>query len=1706
MKASYASTGGAGVDFEVELAAALLARLLAGGTDALYLISIEPDSISLQHRSGPLGFDDITVRGTAQDGSATVAYLQAKRSYALGDTADFRGLLAAIHQQVQTDPGPWTATIVTASCTPAARDIDEILGSARAQGDGATFDALWAEEGVLNDAKRQFLAAIASALPTASPSARHAVLQRLRLVIADFDVEASRNRQDAIDLLARSLSDPSRAIDLFATLRSAALSNGKLAGSFTRASLLARLPDNYGLLPSQRLRNPMAWLERAGQDALSTIVSHLSLPGLAPAGLSLLRDGLLRSGLADLRAHRMLRIVGDGGAGKSALLRRIAARFDGPALVLKDDRVDARSWSAYTASLGFAVTAEQAVDEFAGRGACLLVIDGADRLLLSDRRPVVLDLLRAIADSPLGGRWSVLTSARDFQARDVVAAALAEVGLHAGRRLVVSSVTSDDVRIIGQALPALQAVAARSDLGDRNRVLFLYREMLASPQLGDTATEVQLAEAWATRGLHAQPADSRRDAALARIGTLLLERADQPPTHADLDPEGCLSLQREGAIHLAPGHDRVMLAHDIHEDWLVARAFLNHEANLPALLQRADEPLAWLRAMRVYGQTLLEGPNGTQAWLAALARLDVVSELDPAWARSLLAAPLYSERSLEILRGLEPVLLADDARLLTRLLDTLLVAEMRLVEAEPTQTRAGPSVQHHLPIYRSWLSFLRWSIRSWTAWPPATYMQLARIGHRFCAATQGVSWPIIRAIVQEALTLLTEIEDCEYGQEWRNWNDRRHPFGETSHRDWGETEKLLRNAVARGATAAFDEVTTYLRRLQSDRRWEDSASDLIQHHGQIPAVLPGPYVDLLIAYFTPRERKPRHEDMLFFQDCFTSMSYHEAGIRNAHGYSEAAPSRHGFDTIFETSETDGLRLFHRLEMRASVYLRHFHARGDRNPLNPLRVPTPWGVIPLWGNEHEYKWSRALLGSHVLGSCYFALDDWLWAQLEAGRDIKELARLVLQPNGLAATAALLINAITLRADTPGVIDAAAPFLATPRLWDYDLKLFVETQAYPHPISFRPRDHHFEKADIGWQRWRRRTFLGQDLPLRFQVQAGEDARALLAAARETWTVDDLAVHPRDLEDPEHRRALEERLVRIRSDTDPASVRMARNEGGPGSMIWIEPPAEQTAQREKAAVFERAVGPIRELMNWVAAFELRGVLDPSHSLEQAIAKAKAIQAQPLAELLGEEDGFHLRMAQAGVSATAWLAAYQGSDALFAQERSWIEATILGACQTLAENEADGMLVDEALLSMHPLLYGARGAGVLVSRRTLNPEIAAWARLIAYSRLTDASVHLLRALDWTRIPHEAWDLAVIALDRCVVRFGRYWGSGQDRAAMRASRANRRLMRRSVGARLWPFAGPRSPRAPRSTLQRSFYRSTGNWLPFKYGLHRTDWTFHWTRAGKLLDELDMPAIAGDPGLARRMDAYLRQSLVWLHDYAGTGSKRINRTFPYEWSANLAKAIGRFALPSGATDLWRPLGDFDKDRDAERCVSQYLDALTRDLTASGRAPDARFWTARRGASDWIFDRLGHERALNDDYIADWGTSAGFMGPYGIPLPDNWPHLDAVLPEINRWAELNLGSAIAARRLVRLAVRFNIAQRQQWLLAWATAMVTRRRGDQRFWTYDHLGDELAQLIEPLASSGPTIRKEVRAILSVIADAGSLTARECLARLAGQRNRG
>ncbi len=296
-----------------------------------------------------------------------------------------------------------------------------------------------------------------------------------------------------------------------------------------------------------------------------------------------------------------------------------------------------------------------------------------------------------------------------------------------------------------------------------------------------------------------------------------------------------------------------------------------------------------------------------------------------------------------------------------------------------------------------------------------------------------------------------------------------------------------------------------------------------------------------------------------------------------------------------------------------------------------------------------------------------------------------------------------------------------------------------------------------------------------------------------------------------------------------------------------------------------------------------------------------------------------------------------------------------------------------------------------------------------------------------------------------------------------------------------------------------------GRW-PFGVGMVRTDWAFQWTRAGRLLSAVDVHAIAADPGLAKCLERYLRKLVGWTREYTEAGGNGFSTSFPYEWGAALATTLGRYAAAAGAPDVWRALTGFQGRDHGQRMVGGYLQAVTRELIESGRAPDDRFWNAWRGAADRLLDELRRRRRLADDHVEEWAAAAGLMGPYATPLPEGWPHLDAVLPEVDRWAQLACGSAPAAWRIVKFASRLDTTQRGRWLLPWVGQMVERRKGDREFWGYADMGDKLAELLEPLAATGNDTRGEVRRLISVIADGGSHVAREALARLARQGNRG
>ena len=534
----------------------------------------------------------------------------------------------------------------------------------------------------------------------------------------------------------------------------------------------------------------------------------------------------------------------------------MALQFDGSRMILKDNRVSAVTLAEHLGQLGITTDAAELFDAMVGNGKALCVIDGADRLLTSERRPVVIDLLRAIARCKTAERWQILTSARSYQDRDLVADALAEAGYNThGASIAIENLFPADLEALGRAFPSSAGLLNRQDLSGQNRSLFLLRELLkrAAPPAG-LWSELDIADAWAGGDLadHAQSACRAR--ALAQIASALCDTPWRLPGRSEICAEGLAVLIDEGAAMQLPNHDALRLVHDVHEDWLLARHLRSRAGELVAILRAADQPLWWLRAVRLAAQQMLE-QGDFAGWQRLIGQLDAAGGLDPVWTRAILAAPFYSERSESILDGLVPTLLAHKAQLLRRLLDTLIVSETRLDERILTlladrdeATRYAMASYWKEPVYRSWIPFLRWSLPLWASWPVELIPRLSEIAMIFSRVMTQVPNGHSRSIAVIVWRWLIEIEDV---RPERPYSNRAKPFGLEldDHSSWEQIEERLRDILVASVASAPRVMRQYLERLATTRGLRGAREKLLQSPGAVPAHLPVQWTDMCLRQF-----------------------------------------------------------------------------------------------------------------------------------------------------------------------------------------------------------------------------------------------------------------------------------------------------------------------------------------------------------------------------------------------------------------------------------------------------------------------------------------------------------------------------------------------------------------------------------------------------------------------------------------------------------------------------------------------------------------------------------------------------------------------------------------------------------------------------------------------------------------------------------------
>ena len=954
---------------------------------------------------------------------------------------------------------------------------------------------------------------------------------------------------------------------------------------------------------------------------------------------------------------------------------------------------------------------------------------------------------------------------------DLVSDALLELETDAGERVDVGGLDDDDAAFLADAVPALRSLLVRADLGGRNRDLFTLREAWLDPGARAVGSEVGLAARWATRGERAMPPTPVRDASIAQIGAQLVASPGALIGRADVAPEGAIILLQENSLHAAAHRDAFVLAHDIYEDWALARTLDRRRAEIPDLLRAADQPLWWLRAVRLVGQVVLE-VSSPGAWLALVKECFDAEGLDPVWWRTLLVAPLYSEGASDLLTAASPLLLAEDGEWLERLVDSLQILKTRPDEGifkrveGSVQERQRIAARFPVPNARSWLAFLEWAVDCWSAWPGRLIPKLVQASHTWLRASEGWEHLIAKKLVVAAFDWLVEIEDADT---FVRWEDRRPPFGcdTHGHRLWEKTASHLREGMAYGVLSAPAVVQAYLNRMASKSTRRSGHEELLKMPRSIPSRLPAAWADFCIAHFAPKRPRVRHEHFFGY---FNMLDFNDGGLQSL-AVSTASPRYAGFDQLFEAAPNEALRMLRKFERRASVFYRHYVRENDRRRPRAVRVRFPWGEVPLWGDENTYRWARGTLGPDVLGSAYMALDLWMGRQAAAGRPLDELFRLVLQPYGLNATLCPCINVAAEQINTPGQLDAVGPILAEPRIWNFEVRRYSDdlTLARQPLVPYYAAAHRPAILEVG-ARYARRQHLRVDLALPFLLMASEAARTALEERVKGWSMADMAGFDDELQNPAQVAEFERQLESYRADLDRSNVNIEEVDGK--IQISITPPgavAEEIAGFDiQRAAFEAG----SRLMLWGTKSLEVNSLQVSMDIEAAVEAARAYDVAALLSAYSQEC-FNDYLAAQGIAATAAAVARLAPDAVLERHRDWVTETLIAAAQV---KRADLMFdIEEAHLAGDPATSAAQGLGALIHRNGNRAIIGSHLLALATDRHHYVAAAVVSSLDFTADPIFAWSVLRAAFVDTQYSRGRRWWE-PDRMEVDKDRHRRRV------------------------------------------------------------------------------------------------------------------------------------------------------------------------------------------------------------------------------------------------------------------------------------------------------------------------------------------
>jgi len=653
------STAGAGYDFEDDVAAWLLAKMLAG--EPMPGVGGRGSGLQFQTAASGWRLDDLLVTSVEPSGVQRLA-LSCKASVqvtANGFPSDFAAELWA---QLDDAGGPFNVT----------RDA---FGLAT-QGRHAAFDPLWrdlkawtsgADDGLAIDRIRNsrphlrvFDSLRRSGRAETTEAERVALVRRLHVLPLDLQTPESEDLARSVARCRAALvaGTQDEAERLWTALKAAATQARLNHGEIEPDRLWAGLIADFGL--KDHPDHAAAWARLAA----ITADYRAGIEAALPSGASLPRVDARRDLAAALSLGPATVLHGDSGVGKSALAKCVLEAEEGSArqVWLGPEALTVALGEASRANLGLALPLSETL-RATGSARNILVLDAIDKL-----DPAVLGRARDLLAGLPDGLWRILLISQSE-------------GLAARLQTLLPATTPGVVPVGDLALDEVKAVLRdRADLAwltahdESVRVLTNLRTLAWVSQAG-----ASLAPTLGSPVSHAEIADSLwrlwtgDDLAVQSVvmGLAVREAAfERSFTVSSLGVAEASVLN--GALAGLPMHkvnNRLAFDHDLAADWARFQVLKEISDDVAAWSAYAANPL-WGGALRLLGQFLLRqvDAGGRNRWDTALAVVETETGPIRIAADVLFDALCLDPEAERFLEERTALWLVDDGRRLDRLL------------------------------------------------------------------------------------------------------------------------------------------------------------------------------------------------------------------------------------------------------------------------------------------------------------------------------------------------------------------------------------------------------------------------------------------------------------------------------------------------------------------------------------------------------------------------------------------------------------------------------------------------------------------------------------------------------------------------------------------------------------------------------------------------------------------------------------------------------------------------------------------------------------------------------------------------------------------------------------------------------------------------------------------------------------------------------